>query len=192
MNFTIMFFVLLGMIIWIFPAVRQFRTKYFLFFLMFGLGDLGGLAYTKYIDPDSNLIFYIVVTVTALFSILPDRYSLKNILLYAVVVSFFGGLYLLYPDLITGSIILAAVHLAIIVVLLRDLVNDFFIVKIFSIFLAVMIFYELTTLTKIASLLTGFTNNYIYFGMTTTTQILIGLFFSIFRYDHKRFILQLK
>jgi hypothetical protein len=192
MNPYFLVFFLIGSLIWLLPPVRQFGTKYFIFFLAMGLADIAGLAYTKYIDQSTNYVVYISVVIIAFFSILENFGSLKKLLLFAGALIISNTIFLFYPDILTGILILLFFHIAIVVVLLRELLKNFFNLRYINIFLAVLIFYEFTTFTKMGTIFTGFANNYIYFGTTTTIQILLGLFFTIFRYDYKRFILQLR
>jgi hypothetical protein len=192
MNIFFFYLNLFSMLIWLLPPLRQYGTRFFIFFLMFGFADITGALYSKYVDINSNLIVYIIITAIALLSLQEKAHLKKYLFYYSVMILAAVGLYIRFPDLSTGTFILLFINTFIILTLFKDLLNDFFNMRSFSIFLAILIFYQITNITKLATLLTGFQNNYFYFGFTTAIQILLGIFFSVFRYDYKRFILQLR
>jgi hypothetical protein len=191
MNIFYFYLNLIGMLVWLFPPIRQYGTRFFIFFLMLGFADITGALYTKYFQ-GSNLLIYIIITAVAYFSIHNIKHLKKYFFYYAFMVIAAFGIFFRMPDMITGSLIILAFHILIMLTLFKDLLNDFFNIRSLNLFLAVLIFYEITTVTKLATLLTGSYNNYIYFGTTTAIQILLGIFFSIFRYDYKRLIFQLR
>jgi hypothetical protein len=191
MNIFFFYFNLIGMLVWLFPPIRQYGTRFFIFFLMLGFADITGALYTKYFQ-SSNLLIYIIITAIAYFSIHNKAHLKKYFFYYAVLVITAFGIFFRFPEMVSGSLIILFFHILIMLTLFKDLLNDFFNKKYLNIFLAVLIFYEITLVTKLATLLTGSFNNYIYFGTTTAIQILLGIFFSIFRYDYKRFIFQLR
>lgn len=192
MDFYIHLLNLTGMLVWLFPPLRQYGTKYFLYFLAFGFADWAGILYIKYISHHTNYLVYIMVSAAAFIFIQNKMQLRKYYLLYSAGVVLSVTVFLFFQDILTGALILISLHMLIAVTLSKNFLNYFFNERMFNIFLAVMIFYELTALTKLSTLLTGFANNYLYFGTTTATQILLGLFFSVFRYDYKGFYIKLK
>ncbi len=73
-----------------------------------------------------------------------------------------------------------------------DLISELQMNHSVDIFQIVPIFYIFSLLTKVDSVITGFSNNYYYYHITNILDILIGLFFVIFRYGNPKHILQLK
>ena len=192
MDFIIHLFNLLGMLIWMLPPLRQYGTRFFLYFLMFGFADWAGILYIKYISQTTNYLVYILVSAAAFIVIQEKDQLKKHYLIYSAVLLISAAVFLGSPDILTGAFLMLILHGLITVTLIRIFFNYFLIDRMINIFLVIMIFYELTALTKIATLITGFSNNYLYFGTTTAIQIILGLFFSVFRYDYKRFYIQLK
>jgi hypothetical protein len=181
-----------GFIIWFLIPLRQFRTRFFSFFLLIGIADLIGVFYLLYIDHATNLLVYILIATLALISLQEKTDIKKYYLYYIFAILIIVGIYLQNPVMITGTLLMIFLHILIILTLLKDFLNDFFNIRSLSVFMAVMIFYEITLLTKFGSILTGDANNYIYYMITSVMQILLGLFFLIFKYDYKRLILQLR
>lgn len=192
MDFYIYLVNLTGTLLWMFPPIRQFGTRFFVYFLMFGFADWAGILYNKYINNTTNHIVYILVTVIAFISIQEKEHLKKYYIFYISVLILTTTIFFYVPDILTSALMLLLFHILITGTLFKLFLDSFFTRKIVSIFLAVMIFYEFTTITKIVTLLTGYQTGYLYFGLTTAVQLILGLFFSIFRYDNKRFLLQLK
>jgi hypothetical protein len=183
---------LIGMLVWLLPPLRQYGTRFFIFFLVIGFADIAGSLYGKYIDPGSNLVVYILVAAVAYTSIQRKEHIKKFFFYYAAAALIAVGIFLRFPAVLTGSVLILIFNFLIIITLFKDLLNEFFNLKTLNVFLALLLFYEFTTVTKLATLITGNQNNYFYFSTTTAIQILLGLFFSIFRYDYKKLILQFR
>jgi hypothetical protein len=183
---------IISMLVWLFPPIRQYGTRFFIFFLVYAFADILGSFYGKYIDPGTNFITYILIAAVAYISIQEKENLKKYYFIYVGLVTAGAGIFLAFPGLTSGALIITAFNLLTVFTLFKYLLDHFFNTKSVNIFLAVLIFYQITTITKLATLLTGFQNDYFYFGTTTALQILIGLFFSIFRYEQNRLIFQFR
>ncbi len=81
-------------------------------------------------------------------------------------------------------------HLLILFMFLKELINSYLYKDGVSIFVLVLIFYEVTIVAKFLDFSTGFLFEYTYYIIATSLEIIIGIFFIIFKSDDKRLILQ--
>ena len=177
-------------LLWIIVPIRQIKKKYFLYFLFVEAADLFTLILRLVFHSKSNF-FYIPLSYLSFVAVLNTDFAKKYWLLFS---SFFVLFFVanIYVSLNQFLIILSFIQLLIIIKLLKDFVSLFFNENLLYIFIFVIIFYEVLFVTKLLNLLLGFANAYVYFYISTISEILIGLFFCIFRSDDSRLILQLK
>ena len=174
--------VYIGVVVWAIVPLRQYRQKYFLYFL-FHSG-------TNFFFPTFSFL--------ALCSLLNYRTIKKYgiILILLFIITCIIGLdnnILGIPGYHAVAISLSIIHSFILLIFLKQFMTTFYakqnLVDIFSLLL---IFYEIMNIAKFLNYLTGFTNDYFYFNITTSFEILIGIFFIIFKADNKRLVFQLK
>ena len=177
--------------LWLLVPLRQVRRKYFYFFLFVSLTDLFTLALRILFRSPSNF-FILPFFFLALISIQDIDFIKKNLLLFILLFIFI----LFYDIFITINkyqiLLLVCLQLLIILKIAKDFFVKFMQDNQFDIFVIVLFFFEILEITKFLNLLIGFTHAYIYFYITTAFEILIGLFFCIFRSDDQRLVLQLK
>lgn len=178
-------------IIWIIIPFRQFRGRYFFYFLFLALMDPLTLFLRIFLNSNSNY-FYIPLSYLAFvslfdFSIIKKARSIFIIIFLIVCISNFSDYmadrFFFYMSLI---------HIMILLYFIKEFMVSFLKSKIFNVFILLLIFYELTIVTKNLNLIAGFTDAQIYHFISSIFEILIGLFFCFFKTDNRRFILQFK
>ncbi|PKL82510.1 MAG: hypothetical protein CVV24_09745 [Ignavibacteriae bacterium HGW-Ignavibacteriae-3] len=172
-----------GVIVWLIPPFKQYKGRYFLFFLILACLDPIGLFFIfilKFYLPGQIQILFSYCLLIALIE--------KNILrkywiwiLIIALVSFFPTIFQFNRQEITFVLIL--IELGITLIILKNLITNFALSGKLSIFHVVLLTYEFTAIAKFLNLLIGFADATAFFMLTGLAQIAFGLFFSIFRED---------
>lgn len=176
----------LGVLVWIVAALRQFKGKYFFFFLFWVSADILTLIARLAFHSGTNF-FYVPFSFLAYIGLLDFRYIKKYWVILVILFLVVCTISLKY-NLITICVII--IHFIILLEFLKEFIIPFIRNNVISIFILVLIFYEITLVAKYLNYLTGFTNGYYYFIITTFFEIAFGIFFIIFKADNKRLIFQ--
>lgn len=179
---------ILGILIWAVVPFRQYKKKYFIFFLALICGDLITLV-TRILAHSGTNFFYVPFSFLALVSLLDKKFTKKYWIIIAILFLAFCIINLEY-NLVVFSVII--IHLAILFILLKSLIVSFAKLRHVNIFLLLLIFYEITLIAKYINYLTGFSNDYYYYIITTVFEILFGIFFIIYKADDNKLVLQFK
>lgn len=184
----------IGVIIWIFPAIRQRKTNFFYFFLVLAIGD--PIVFTSVFltgDNPSHALF-VYMSYVMLISILEKRVIKKHLIIF-VIPFLFMILTNVFTDIMDGNALrmtFILIHSLIFSIILKlyafnqsekGTINWFYIL---------LLFYELTVIFKFVGVTFEFANATSYFIITTLFQIAFGLFFSIFKADDQRIISKLR
>ena len=193
---TIYYLVYLTTILWAIVPFRQFRKKYFFYFLTWASADIATLPARLIFHSGTNF-FYAPFSFLALISLQDVKFIKKYriviiILFLAVCIISLNNNVTGIPDTQMFWISVSIIHFFILLIFLKELIIIFVEDNLVSLFLIILIFYEFTVLAKFLNNFTGFTNDYIYYVITSIFEILFALFFIIFKSDDKRLIFQLK
>ena len=167
-----------SILIWLFPPVRQYKTEYFLFFLILAVADPVMLLLTKFLlfqVTRTNLI----ITYLLILSLLNRNRVKKNwiIALIFLLVLLTAAIDLTLEDVYRIKIILSSIILFII---LKDSLLDFNKKHTIQLFYLVFILYEITIIIKFIFAATRTHTGTVYFYTTGFFEIFIGLFFCFF------------
>lgn len=178
-------------IVWLFPPIRQFRTKYFYFFLFLAiLGPISRII-RQVFESNSNihLIIFTVLTLLSLFEI--SRIKSKW---HIVSLSLAFSLFLSYikPIEFIDVTIIFFTLLIISIVLLKRTIEYTISEKAINVFQVVLIFYFLTNITKFINVIFCFTDAPAYFSLTNIIQSIIAVFFCIFTVESSKMKIPLK
>ncbi len=167
-----------SIIVWLLPAIRQYKSKYFYYFLILALSDpLTFFSVNVLQVPDyffysiaGILLFYSIGTSTRSFL----KYWTLNLLFILV---FLFTLFTL-PNLLFLILIL---HVLILSKFIKQSVILLHKSGELNYFLLALIFYEITILLKVIVFISGTDTGIMFFYLTLSFQILVALFFTIFR-----------
>jgi hypothetical protein len=184
-------FLYLSMIFWIFPAIRQYRTELFGYFLVYALTDplsivTHQLMSFTYHDPIYSLFNFLL-----LFSILwlfKYKYSIR--ILIAVVFSL--SLFSFFSDYIFEYTLSISIHLIITAFFIRRtfiFIANYGKVNIFHLFLLLE---EISIILKMSAVLISIKTGTIYYLATGAFEILIAIFFTIYREDNPKLHIDLR
>ena len=190
------YLVYFSIIIWAFVPLRQFRGKYFFYFLPWASADILTLAARLIFHSGTNF-FYAPCSFLALIALQDTKFIKKywwviTIIFLAVCLISLNNNITGIPDIQMLGISLSIIHFFILMIFFKELIILFVQDNLINAFLIALVFYEITIIAKFLNYLTGFTNDYIYYIITTVFEILFALFFIIFKSDDKRLIFRLK
>ncbi len=193
---NLLFLIYLGVIVWAIVPIRQFKTKYFFYFLFWVSADIATLLARLVFHSGTNF-FYAPCSFLALCALLEYKYIKKYLIpstiLFIIICAIsidtsIRGI----PEFQRMGISICIIHLMILLVFLKQFITAYIKKNLINIFLIILIFSEIMTVTKFLNYLTGFTNDYLYYNITNSFEIIFGVFFVIFKADNKRLIFQFK
>ena len=192
MNFLYFKIILyLTIFIWLLPPFRQFKEKYFYFFLLLAISDLIVFSSNKFFYVDSSYI-YILISYFAYLSIMSKIILKKNwylfLILFLIIISFLFTVKIIS----IRYLIFIFINILIFTKILFTFITDIGLHKILKIFLIVFLLYELTVIFKFVNLIIGFTDSYSYYFITSVFEFFVGVFFSVFKEDNPRIVVKLK
>jgi hypothetical protein len=173
----------LSIIAWIFPIFRQFRNNIFYFFLFLGISDPLSLVYLK-ITHNSPGYMTVIIAPLLFYSINIDRkkrFTISKIEIFVFILT--AVLMFVISNL---DIILLIVHLLVLIRILYKIIIELHYKQIVSIFNMVLAFYMTTSVISLIIYLNGDHQAIILFYINLAFQILIAIFFAIFKEDHPK------
>ncbi len=176
------YLILVSIVIWILPPIRQYKSYMFDFFLVLSIIDPATLFYgliTKTNIPLWLIAFFIYLLVVSVLSeelLKKFKYAFIAIpLLFSIIIPLMTTMHY--------HILFICMDLVLLFVFLKWLITSYVESKRLNIFYFMLVFYMLTVILKFFNLLFGFADASAFFIITSITQIIFGLFFSIVRED---------
>lgn len=175
----ILYFVSMG--VWLIPPVRQFKGKYFYFFLILAIMDPISIGFRLLFKQPTPVGVYSYFTYFLLGSLFSFK-TYKNHLPLFISISLLVFL-LIFLGFNHSQNLLAIVlfHFGILFIILRRFITIYAFNGQLSVFYLFFILYELTIILKFFNVLFGFADATALYYITTSAQIIFGLFFSIIR-----------
>jgi hypothetical protein len=176
-------------VVWIFPIFRQYNTRIFYFFLVLGLSDPINLLCVLVFNFKTGLIHSIAALL--LFYSLNLRYQKKIKISYTdllVAVLFLTSIVFL-SDLFY---LVIAIHILIFARLVQIVIMPLHQKSELNIFYLILIFYEITVITKLSIYLSETYSGILFTYITLAFEVLIAIFFTVFKENNPRLTLKLK
>jgi len=184
-----------SMFIFLLPPIRQFRGRYFYFFLTLAVEDpLGSfLVHKAHFDWEIVHIVFSVLLLTAIIK--PEKFLKKSLhfLPFFLFVILFYYIFKNYYKFVHGSLEfgIGLMHFIIFVALIKQsilLIRERMEINIFQILL---ILYETSIISKFITYSLLETKGLIFLFITLAFELILGLFFSIFRSDNPKLFIRL-
>ena len=179
----------INIFIWLIPPVRQYKGKYFKFFLVLALIDPITWLSFKIFDINPNKVFVILVYILFI-SIFNSKEIQKNIILISLGLAAFISIPLLF-----------SINICVLVLTLMHLIITGIFIKRFMIvmgkefivdnFLTALILYEITISAKMIFYFLKIPDSILLYYLTTGFEIFLALFFILFRSDNTRMKLKI-
>lgn len=182
--------ILLSMVFWIFPAIRQYKTNLFFYFWILAISDPLVLFLYYFISVKIYYTQLVLVFFTMLYlywSSLKKNYV--RIVIFLILAFMLVSLFL-SPSFIKQVIILINiiilfifVHRTIVFIAKNGKVN---------IFHVVLLVYQTSIIMKQIAALTNANTGIVNFYTTSAFQFLVAIFFSIFREENNKLLVDLR
>lgn len=171
----------ISFVVWIFPIFRQHNTQLFYFFLILGISDPINFLLVSVYSLKSGVV-HSIAALLLFYSINQADKKLKLTYSDILVIALFL-LALFFYDLI---LLLMIIHILILIRFLQTVIIDLHKNAKLSIPYLILVFYELTVIIKLFFFLSGTHTGIFFFYTTLAFQLLIGIFFTIFKIDDLR------
>lgn len=189
MDRTVYFFI--SRVLWFIPPIRQYKSRYFLFFLSLTLMDLSSMFIRNVLHSSTN-IHYIVLNLFSIFSVFSFQQLKKNVI-WAVALSLFFLLVVLFKtDVIFDIYLLLISQMILLAVMLKRTTLQIIEDKIINLFYVVFILYFMLQLTRLFNVVLYFADATYFYELTTIIDYGIAVFFIVFREDSKKIIFPVK
>ncbi len=177
--------------IWLITPIRQYKSKYFLFFLILAVSDTLNVSIYYFFNKNFSGFIFSISTFLMIISLFERTTIIKSrlpivLILIAILVA---NIFITEPNFYYTIFIINYFTIAFII--LKRFIVTYVDNRIMNLFLIVLLFYLSTTLLKLFNIIIGFADATAFFIITTIVQIAFGLFFSIFRENNKRLMVQL-
>ena len=171
---------------WLFPPFRQYKGRYFYYFLILALADPINILSISIIGVP-NYFVHSIISLLLFYSIgtgeNEKKYMLANMIF---MLAFFLFLFLLDNLLY----LILTLHLLILYRFLRLSLLNTFSKNELNLFLLVLIFYEISAIVNLIVFISKSNLGVVFYYLTLSFQILVAIFFTIFGEDSS--VLKLK
>ncbi len=179
----------LSIFFWLLPPIRQYKERFFIYFLITALMDPMQLIAVHFFHTH-NYYVHPIASVFLLYSINLSSDNLKKYWYFHMlfVAAFILGLFLLQNHI---QLILF-LHFLILIKFLKIAFVSLHKFNIINVFLFMLVFYELSVVINQLVFLSNYEIKVIFFYTTLFFQILIAIFFTIFKEDNPSLKITLK
>ena len=178
------------MFFWILPVFRQYKSNLFYYFLILALTDPIVHVCYFYFPFIKGPYIYFVSSLLLYYSIdfsnkkILSNWGRKLILLLILISAFYFN--------VDYQLILAIIHSLILYKFIKLLTIKFYHEYKLNLFYLVLVLYELTIVIKMSIVLLKTERGDLFFYLTLVFEMLIAIFFTIFREDNTKIIFHLK
>jgi len=174
----------LSVVVWLIPPIRQYRTRYFLYFLVLALSDPINIS-SFYIFHTGIWTGNVLTSCFSLIALLKRQRIKKNLTPIAAYI--FIVFYLMYNTNMNGMRILTGINMFLILLMF---VNDFVVSLKYhasiNLFYIAVLLYNIANFIKVIFSFSHVKTGFIYFYITTFFQIFIAVYFSFFNVKNSR------
>ena len=178
---TIVLFI--STIAWIIPIFRQYRCNLFYFFLFLGLSDPITLLLLKLFHIIPGIVA-VIIAPFLFYSININRQ--KPFTINYLEISVFILTFILIFILPNYDIILLIIHTLILLRIIQKIILELYNNQLLNFFHLVLTFYQISVVASLIIYLNGDNQGIVLFHINLSFQILLAIFFSIFREDHPK------
>jgi len=183
MNITLIL-IYTSIVLWIFPIIKQYKTEYFLFFLILAIADPVKMLLYLFFHLGSPR--FSCVTALFLITSLVPRIRTKQILFAVSLLAFTISL-LFKMDVTVMRIISCMFHIIILGIIIFGLLTRFVINERLNLFLCLLILYESLNVMKYLAYLSSYDTGIFSWYVGGATQYLFALLFTFININTKDF-----
>lgn len=175
--------------VWLLPPIRQYKTEYFWYFVALILPDFFTLTICR-ITQIPSLYF----TPLSVFLVLPTLINFKklNSFTFPIIAIYFGvGIYATLHPWTFALEYVALVHTVVLLIFIQHTLKSTQSGSL-NMFYIILVLYELTLIIKCVVLINNYFDGLARFYVTSVFQVLLGIFFFIYRIDNPKLLIPLK
>jgi hypothetical protein len=167
--------------VWLLPVFRQYKGNYFYYFLILALSDPLNIFFGSVLGILQGGHIHSVLSILIFYSIgTTGQNFLKNWIFHLIFILCF--LYVLF-FMETQPQLVLVIHFLVLYKFIKNAIIHLHNTNLLNFFYLILIFYEITLIVNLIVLIGRTDTGYILFYITASFQILIALFFAIFRED---------
>lgn len=182
--------VYISMVFWIFPAIRNYKTVLFFYFLIWAVADPIVMAISV-LSPLHALKTYLPLTFFTFLSlkgIVTNKSNFNKLLVFAFILNFWAAF---YSSKIVYLVIIFD-HIIITLFFVTRLLNYVALNSKVKVFHIILFLYEVSLVMKLLFLVFDVQTGTSYFMTTNIFQMLIAVFFSIYKEADNKLIIDLQ
>lgn len=180
----------ISIIVWIFPAIRQYKSNLFYYFFILAVTDPFNQLWFIFTKPSPNAYIYCISSLLLYYSIdlRNQRKSDNWVSKLTLILTFIAAL------LLTTNyhLITAVLHVIILFKFIKIITVKLYNENKLNLFYLTLILYELTIVLKMSLIIVITETGIVFFHLTLVFEMLIAVFFIIFREDDSKIIISLK
>jgi hypothetical protein len=171
-----------SIILWIIPIFKQYKTEYFLFFLILAISDPLIMLFYLFIHFNAQTFTWVVILflITSLTTKKRKRQTLLVVSLIAMTISL-----LFKMDITVMTFISCLLHLIILGIIIVNLLNRFLITQSLNLFLCLLIVYESINIMKCLVFLSSNNTGIFSWYVGVVTQFIFALLFTFININTK-------
>jgi len=165
----------------VFPAFKQYREKFFLFFLIIAVGDPIGLTIIYILKNNIGPIQPLIVSFLLVISVINTEKLKNNWFVIIIVLSTIFMIPIIYGHSNAYYIVIILFHLMIFYKILILFIKKYLETRNIDLFYVLIMLYILLNIFKVNGLVFQFENAKLYHFVTTVFQTAIGIYFSLIK-----------
>lgn len=180
--------IIVGVIVWLIIPIRQYKTRYFWFFLILAFVDPVSIIASRNSDIVGNQL-YVPFNTLLFFSVIDyKKIAVTKILFYLTIIGL--GYFSFTHFWEYGDFFVTAILFLVLVIFIKQSFQ--FVIEKGSIntFHIVLVFYQAVNVFKFLNLLLFFSTGIWFFFISSILQFFIGIFFALYREDDPRFLIR--
>jgi hypothetical protein len=183
---TVIILISISIVLWILPLFKQYKTEYFLFFLILALADPVKLPLSFLFHLVANRFSWVVALF--LLSSLINNLKMRKILLWVSLAAFVISIAFKFDSNIMMKIAFA-IHIIILAKIIEIFFNRIFKLQSLNLFLSLLLFFELIYVFKYLAAILSFQSGGISWIIGGVSQMLFAILFAFININTKDFSL---
>ena len=177
-------------VFWIFPAIRNYRTKLFLYFLILAISDPLAISAVFFV-PGISTILYVLLAFLLVAS-LRNFFSTKKLYVGILVLFFLMGVAAIFFPVNIRYIVNMSEHTCVAFIFIGLLLSYVALNSKVKVFHIVLVLYEISIILKVLFIVLNVELGISYFYTTSIFEMLIAVFFSIYKETDNKLLIDLK
>lgn len=164
---------ILNVILWLLPPIRQYTGRYFLYFFILAISDPVNILLIKFLNVDPFKTHFVISLILLLIVINLG----KRVPYYQLIISILVVIILFYQNNKIFEVLIFVIHICIFFYFCLIIIQYYYAKEKLILFHFALLFYEMTVALKFIFLLINFKSGLVDFYITNFIQILLAIYF---------------